>query len=442
MAARSRPAPNNPEGETVKRTTMRMTAAVLGLALAAAACGDDDGDDSAAADDVTTTAPDTAAAAEDDGASIPETTGPADESLDPVVIGMINMDEGTPSYPLVSSGADAAAEFINAELSGINGRPVEVRHCNVGVDQASNQACAQEFANADDVNVVMNGYAFSSSFGLPVLEAAGVPVLLQTPLTPADFQAPNGFAYQGGNAGGGAGTATYAARFLEAEEIVIFGADDDALRAAVDQIEQLPATEGVDISVHHISNTAADVTADIQASGAADADAILALVNAPQCLQVAQTVRDLGIDTPIVSTTVCAVPATLDENPEVFEGWNIVGSGLPPLLAEGASKELDFFREVYPNYGSEDERESFHALGGFGAMLALWDIGNDLPDTLTREDWTEGMRSFTGPYFGGVSEVSCPGRYYPAVCANDVRAFTLDDQGVMTQVQSWFDPLG
>ncbi len=355
---------------------------------------------------------------------------------------MVNMDEGTPSYPLVSAGVDAAAEYINAKLGGIQGRPVEIRHCNVGVDQASNQECAQEFANDEDISAVINGYVFSSSFGLPILEAAGVPVLLQTPLTPADFEAPNGFAYQGGNAGGGAGTATYAARFLDAEEIVIFGADDDALRAAVAQIEELPATEGVDISVTHIANTAADVTADVQASNAADADAILALVNAPQCLQVGQTVRDLGIETPIVSTTVCAVPATLEETPEVLEGWNIIGSGLPPMLPEGASAELDFFREVYPEYGSEEELGSFHALGGFGALLALWDIGNDAPESLTRADWTEGMANFDGPYFGGVSEVSCPGEYYPAICANDVRAFQLDDQGQMTQVQDWFDPLG
>ncbi len=413
------------------RTTAALAASVVALGVGGGLTDASTGTDTA----------DSTTAGEE--SSIPTETGPADESLEPVVIGMINMDEGTPSYPLVSAGADAAAEYVNAKLGGIQGRPVEVRHCNVGVDQASNQECAQEFANDDSVSAVINGYVFSSSFGLPILEASGVPVLLQTPLTPADFNAANAYAYQGGNAGGGAGTATYAARFLGAEKIVIFGADDDALRAAVAQIEALPATEGVEILVSHISNTAADVTADVQASEAADADAILALVNAPQCLQIAQTVRDLGIETPIVSTTVCAVPATLRENPAVFDGWNIVGSGLPPMLPEGVSAELDFFREVYPQYGgSEEELSSFHALGGFAALLALWDIGNAIPDTMTREDWSAGMAAFDGPYFGGVSSVSCPGEYYPAVCANDVRAFQLDDQGRMTQVEDWFDPLG
>ena len=173
--------------------------------------------------------------ADDDGAptdhsvAVPVPSGPADESLEPVVVGVINMDEGTPSYPDVSAGIDAAAALVNAELGGIQGRPVEIRHCNVGVDQASNQQCAQEFANDDSINVVIDGYVFGSGFVLPILESTGLPVLLQTPLTPPDFEAALGWGFQGGNAGGTAGTAAYAAKFLDAENIVILGADNDAL---------------------------------------------------------------------------------------------------------------------------------------------------------------------------------------------------------------------
>src|SRR3546814_19247287 len=89
------------------------------------------------------------------------------------------MDEGTPSYPDVSVGIDAGAELVNAELGGIQGRPVEIVHCNVGVDQASNQECAQKYANDDDINLVINGYVFGSGFIFPSLDAAGLPVLLQ-----------------------------------------------------------------------------------------------------------------------------------------------------------------------------------------------------------------------------------------------------------------------
>lgn len=424
--------------------------AAMSLSLTAFACGDDDtttnADDettetSETTSEGTTDGPENVDANHDDTAAIPEATGPADESLDPVVIGVINMDEGTPSYPDVSVGIDAAAELVNAELGGIGGHPVEIRHCNVGVDQASNQQCAQEFANDDEVGMVINGYVFGSGFVFPILEAAELPVLLQTPLTSADFQAANAYGYQGGNAGGTAGTAAYAAKFLDAKNIVILGADNDALRSAVETIEALPSIQGVEVSTTYIPDTASDVTADVQASGAADADAVLALINSPQCVQVAQTLTDLGVETPVISTTTCAVPSTLGQSPELFEGWYVVGSGLPPLLADGVSAELDYFRETFPKYGDEAHLGSFLALGGFGAMLAAWDIGNDLPEDPSRSDWSDGLAGFTGPYFGGRTELSCPGEHFPAVCDNEVRAYVLDDQGVMSQVQGFFDPL-
>jgi branched-chain amino acid transport system substrate-binding protein len=425
----------------VKHTTVRRAAAALALSLLVTGCGSSDDDTSSGGGGGGDEAPSSTVAPDTDTGSIPEATGPADDSLDPVKIGMINMDEGTPSYPDVSVGVDAAVALANAELGGIQGRPIEVEHCNVGVDQASNQACAQQFANDDDVSLVITGYVFGSGFVYPILEAADVPVLIQTPLTQPDFEATNGWAFQGGNAGGTAGTAAYAAEFLDATNIVILGADNDALRAAVDTIEGLPAMEGVEVSTTFIPDTAADVTADVQASGAADADAVLALVNAPQCVQVAQTLEDLAVEAPVISTATCAVPATLEESPALFEGWTIVGSGLPPLLAEGASAELDYYRETFPEHGPEDKMESFLSLGGFGALLAAREIGNELPEGLSRADWAEGLAGFTGPYFGGQDELSCPGEHFPAVCNNEVRAFVLDGEGVMSQVQDFFDPL-
>ncbi len=398
------------------------------------------GDTSATGDSVPTT-DGSSSGGSDHSLSIPDAVGPADESLEPVVIGVINMDEGTPSYPDVSVGIDAAAALANAELGGIQGRPIEIRHCNVGVDQATNQKCAQEFANADDVNLVINGYVFGSGFTLPITEAAGLPTLLQTPLTAPDFSASLAWAFQGGNAGGTAGTAAYAAKFLDAENIVILGADNDALRAAVQTIEGLPAVEGRTISTTYIADTSSDVTADIQVSGALEADAILALVNAPQCPQVAQALVDLGSEAPVISTATCAVPATLEASPDLFEGWTVVGSGLPPLLAPGASPELDYYMEKFPEYGDEAKAKSFLTLGGFGSLLAAQRIGNDLPETLSRDDWAAGLAGFTGPYFGGQLELSCPGPHFPAVCDNEVRAFVLDDQGMMTQVQDFFDGL-
>ncbi|MFT4596847.1 MAG: hypothetical protein ACI9TF_001093, partial [Paracrocinitomix sp.] len=56
--------------------------------------------------------------------------GPADDSLEPVVITMSNM-EGTPgvSFPEIREGFEIAVAQINNELGGINGRPIEFESC-------------------------------------------------------------------------------------------------------------------------------------------------------------------------------------------------------------------------------------------------------------------------------------------------------------------------
>ena len=52
--------------------------------------------------------------------------GPADDSLDPVVITMSNI-EGTPvgSFPEIREGAAAAAKAFNENYGGMNGRPID-----------------------------------------------------------------------------------------------------------------------------------------------------------------------------------------------------------------------------------------------------------------------------------------------------------------------------
>ena len=54
----------------------------------------------------------------------------ADESLDPVLITLINI-EGTPvgSFPDIREGAEAAVQAINETMGGLNGRPFDLDSC-------------------------------------------------------------------------------------------------------------------------------------------------------------------------------------------------------------------------------------------------------------------------------------------------------------------------
>jgi branched-chain amino acid transport system substrate-binding protein len=61
--------------------------------------------------------------------------GAADPSLEPVVVGYVNQEGGVPAFPEATAATEAAVEYINAELGGIGGHPLELKHCSVQAEE-------------------------------------------------------------------------------------------------------------------------------------------------------------------------------------------------------------------------------------------------------------------------------------------------------------------
>ena len=126
----------------------RLVAAAFSFALVAAACGgSSDGGDDGGGDDTADTTAEAEEATDDEGGeeeameeeameeeAMEEEGGeeaPSGEATgEPILIGIQN-PEGDPngSFPEYSAAALAAAEYINTELGGLGGRPIELELC-------------------------------------------------------------------------------------------------------------------------------------------------------------------------------------------------------------------------------------------------------------------------------------------------------------------------
>ena len=130
------------------RTRPRSALVLLAVsALVLTACGDDDDDAGSAATtaaatgdttsgDATTPGDDTTAAAESTPAgSAPTTETPtsADPNEPPVTVGFHNLEGGSISLPEIREGFLSGVNYVNEELGGINGRPLEAVTCNLDV---------------------------------------------------------------------------------------------------------------------------------------------------------------------------------------------------------------------------------------------------------------------------------------------------------------------
>lgn len=376
---------------------------------------------------------DASTGAEGDSA-VPEETGPADDSLEPVKIGWINNDDGPVSFPATTAGFETAIAYINDKLGGIDGHPVEGVLCSAALEQDSVRQCAQQMANDDSIDVVTSGYMVVSEPVFPVLEQAGKPILVGNPLNVPDFTNPDtALAFMPGNPGISAGAPVYVVDHEDAEKVAIVVSNNDAGRSAMGLAEMVLEDDPVEIASVFVNDDEADYTGPIQAAGAADADAFVPLVAQPGCIQVANAISTLGLDVPVGTTGLCGAPEVREAVGEKILGWTIGATGPLPQFAEpGTEPEADHYNEVFPEYGDEEMMYGPAATSGFSMALALWEIGNEIGyDALSPDTWFEGMKAFEGPVYLGPRTLACGSvEAFPGLCSTASRWFTITEDGL------------
>ena len=84
-------------------------------------------------------------------------TGSTAESTsgDPIRIGFATSSDLLPDGV---TAADAAAAFINSDAGGVNGRPLEIVHCNLATPEAGT-TCGTQFANDPTISIAVVGQA-------------------------------------------------------------------------------------------------------------------------------------------------------------------------------------------------------------------------------------------------------------------------------------------
>ncbi|MEZ5166737.1 MAG: ABC transporter substrate-binding protein [Acidimicrobiales bacterium] len=207
--------------------------------------------------------------------AVPSEPVAADSSLDPIRIGMINQEE-TPigSFPEMRFAAQAAVDFINTELGGVDGHPIELFPCVTQFSAEQSQACAQELVQKDVVALV-GGIDVMSQAAIPVLAQNNLPVIGGIPAGLAEQQSDLHFAFSGGTAGAMAAMAAHA-RENGAEKLTIAYGDFDAFSVAARNYGGAVA-ESLDMEVQYIPFviTATDFLPVITQAAEFGADAVI-----------------------------------------------------------------------------------------------------------------------------------------------------------------------
>ena len=383
----------------MRRSTLRLVAATMSLALLAAACGDDADDGDAEVNGEPATDEDAAPGDALDVDAILAADGDCEEPEgDPLLIGYAaDLSEvgGYADQP----GSEAAvfmADLINC-AGGVDGTPVEVTVQDIQGDPDVTQRAAQDLLD-EGVHAIL-GPPFSD-FGLPLLQvvAGQVPVVFVAS-TEALLPDPDMGSYLMAfdDQAQASAAAMFARDGLGAETAVTLSSADDLYFEQVPEMfgEAFEEDGGEVLSDYSYSLADTDFSSQVNQIGGLDEepDVIYTSMIMPMVGTLLGQLRAAGIESDVIGADSFDATGVVAAG-EDAEGVYYTTHGFP-----GEGSRLQAFLDAFADEGGEFETVSFGALAGDAVLLiadAYRRAGELDPDRIDEEiGATQGLELVT-----------------------------------------------
>lgn len=358
---------------------------------------------------------------------------------DPITIGMVNQ-ENTPaaSLPELSRAAQAAVDWVNDELGGLDGHPIELDVCNTEFSAEGSAACGQRFVEAG-VPAVLGGIdVFGNS--IDELDKNGVPFVGGIPIAEAAATADNSFQFSGGTWGAAVAFADYAADTLGAERVAVVYADFGSITQSAEYAARVLDARGVASRLVPYPITATDLSSALNAAAADDPDAVIMLVADAGCKAGFDGLDALGLDATAFYVGACAAPPVLASVPTAATDGAIVNVE-GPLSTAGDNIDTTLYASVLARYadGLDPEGAGTVTFRSFmNLYLVLRQLGADGLDPGAVGDAL--AAKVDAPSFMG-HPYTCDGEQLeglPALCSPQQILAEVDDR-TLDQLGTWID---
>lgn len=436
------------------RRWLRLLALLFAFALIASACGDDSDDETGSTGDAgasATTEPAAAPAADadddmaddmadddmsdddmsdDDMADDMDDMGhAADDSLPSVKIGLIAQDEELLAFPEVRSVSQAFVGYFNAELAGAGGHPIELVVCGAGDAPESHVACAQEFINADDINLVISaGFLANSAAASSLLAAAGVPTLtLGNDFI--DYLTPGVFTLDPGLPGLAQVFFVYASSARGDVTTTLFIADDPAFEPFIPALQAIAESNGMVINEVVPLGFEPDLTGPVSAASLDNDAWLFVLADGAQCTASASAVDTVGYEGSTYANDLCLAQDVIESG--AVDGWAGPVVSAAPTIDGG--DEVDLIVRVLEAYGDDDSQTAGLAGWALANIYAARDVLTEagLADA-TRESAFAALSTYSSSEIPGFPDVSCPGPSVWTGACNQSPLMVVVENGQLT----------
>jgi len=415
--------------------------AALCVAVAAllAACGSSSGDSGSTSGAGASGAGTSDTTASGGGAS----TTAAKPTGKPIVVYSVTDASGIPFSPALQQfhvAAKAAADYVNEQLGGVDGRPIKVVTCDSKADPAATAACASQAVQDDAVATTGLANLWPDN-GLQIVAKAGIPSM-NTAAGPQQFISKDSFPISGGSGSEYPAQVEYWATRMGAKSAVWLSVDAPSLRASYLTAKKTADSVGMKMSAVFTPATQPDPTSGVAKAVSLKPDVILSPTAGPAAVIQYRAFQQQGWP----PTKLVATGGAVDNDAffDKADQASIEGSYYSDAFVsydDLSDKEVAAYRGAMKKHANAAGRSSF-AQESFADVMTIYgagkQIGGDKLDAASLHAFltnVEGFHVFMG---GTLSRSSAP-KQYPALF-NPFVGIVQYKGGKVVTVAPFFDP--
>lgn len=294
----------------------------------------------------------------------------------PIVVGMLNIENGPVTFPQYKEASEAAIEYINNYKGGIHGRPVELVECATDGQPSTSTRCANQIVEKNPL-FILGGVDTGASGAFPVYERKGLAYIGGMPLTPTESNAKNAATFISIAVADNAAAAAFAKETLGVKKAASINVSDTQGKYTGEIIQKSLEGAGLEVNYINVSPTASDLTSP--AAEAVTAGDELMYIQVPNaCAPMMKALESVGNTAPIISVGTCSAPSVLEAAGPAAEE---VYFPEPVELLNNGSEQAEITTAAFDEWtSSEMPRETF-SVEAFAAMMNIWETLNKAPES-------------------------------------------------------------
>lgn len=368
-------------------------------------------------------------------------SGAANSSLSPVTIGWVNEQGGPPSetFPQATLAAQATVKYINSQLGGVHGHPVQLSTCYIAAVEAQGTTCGDQMVNTKGVEVIAEGIDAVGNASMYGVVNGAISTLVGVSADPADDTGKNVFELEGSGASATVAFGPFLRSQYPSDKTIAIAYQNLPGAVPISQAIQKSAQQsGFTVTMIPYSSTATDLIA--QATQMEQAQITVPDCGFVDCPLMAKAMSEIGASKPALS-----VPLWTD-----LPGQAYPGGDLPKWIAGEATANLAstqdpgvaaYFKTIEGVGLSQANAINPFSGVAFGNLLLAVKVMDTIPfSSLSPSAITAKLKTYTGAMPLGPTTINCTGSLYPAdknSCSDYDQFYEYEGQGQWKLLEGW-----